>query len=550
MDTALWKLYRLRMRGSLRAIVGKLKTVRGAALALFTLLVFGMMFGPNLVMALVHRPQPAMTPVADGFREFISAGLFLYCLLTIGTSQGERVIYFSPAEIDFLFPGPFSRRQLLLYRILGSLNGAVFIALIMPMAFTLHVRCWPAAVVGFFLAWLLLHSLTMCVQLVAETVSERAFTRTRRLLLWGFLAIGALAIGLAARQGIGEHWLENLKQIRHMPVVVVLLAPFEVYARVITAERLFPDALGWAALGTILVIGLYALAIRLDANYLETAVRVSQKVQQRRRRASTEGVFAYQAKRPVASTRLPHLPWLGGIGPLVWRQVVQSFRGHRGVFLLVAFILLPMVISTLIGSVGSTDLFKRLPQIVIGAAAYMTLIWSAQSPLGFRSDYERMDLLKSLPIRPLAMAGGQILGVTLLLTLLDWTVFGVVAIALPSSAVEMGLAGLFALPVNWLFFGLEDFFFLLYPSAPVAAGSEGFLKVGRRMLTMMVKVLVLTLCAVIAAIPAVPVYLVTESLLATALVAWCATLLPALGLLPLVAWAFQRYDVSVGGQSE
>ena len=32
-------------------MAGKLKTVRGAALAVFTLLVLGMMLGPNLVMA-------------------------------------------------------------------------------------------------------------------------------------------------------------------------------------------------------------------------------------------------------------------------------------------------------------------------------------------------------------------------------------------------------------------------------------------------------------------------------------------------------------------
>ena len=51
MHAALWKLYRLRVRGSIRSMVGKLKSVRGAALAVFTLLVLGMMFGPNLAMA-------------------------------------------------------------------------------------------------------------------------------------------------------------------------------------------------------------------------------------------------------------------------------------------------------------------------------------------------------------------------------------------------------------------------------------------------------------------------------------------------------------------
>ena len=50
MHTALWKLYRLRARGSIRSMVRKVKSVRGAAMTVFTLLVLGMMLVPNLVM--------------------------------------------------------------------------------------------------------------------------------------------------------------------------------------------------------------------------------------------------------------------------------------------------------------------------------------------------------------------------------------------------------------------------------------------------------------------------------------------------------------------
>ena len=52
MHTALWKLYGLRIRGSVRSIFSRLKTPRGAALGVFTLLVLGAMIGPNLVMTL------------------------------------------------------------------------------------------------------------------------------------------------------------------------------------------------------------------------------------------------------------------------------------------------------------------------------------------------------------------------------------------------------------------------------------------------------------------------------------------------------------------
>ena len=137
----------------------------------------------------------------------------------------------------------------------------------------------------------------------------------------------------------------------------------------------------------------------------------------------SEGILASNSSR-VRSSRLPRPPWLGGVGPLVWRQAIQALRGSRG------------AISAgpdcgggyghspgLCRTASSMDCSAFLPHIVIGVAAYVTFLFSAQAPLGFQGDYERMDLLKSLPIRPLAMACGQTLVVAMVLTLLQWLGF-------------------------------------------------------------------------------------------------------------------------------
>ena len=546
MHTALWKLYRLRIRGSIRSMVRKLKSVRGAVLAVFTLLVLGMMFGPNLVMAFKLGRAEGMGQSADSLREMIPVVMLLYVVLSIITSLGERAIYFSPSDVDFLFPAPFSRRQILLYKILGNVTAAIFIALVMPTSLLMHVRSWPAAAVGFFLAWLMINSLTMCAQLVAQSVSERAFTRARKFLLGGLLAAAAVALGQAASRGLDGPWQETLLRARHSAVAEILLAPFAVFAKIIAAERLIPDALGWVALGAILVVSIYALAIRLDANYLETAVRVSRQMQERRRRAMSDGIFAPQSKRAVQSSRLPQPPWLGGVGPLVWRQVVQSLRGSRGAIVLTVIIVAAMGAPMIFGARPGNDLPTILPSIIIGITAYVTFLISAQAPLGFQRDYERMDLLKSLPIRPVAMACGQMVVVAIILTLLQWLAFAATAIFVPAAAAELLVAGLFALPFNWILVGTENLLFLLYPSPLVATGSEGFLKMGRVVLFMLAKLLVLGACCAVAAIPATVVYLVTGSMPAVCLVAWLALLFPALGVLLLVAWAFRRYDVSAG----
>ena len=251
MHTALWKLYRLRIRGSIRSMARKLKSVRGAALAIFTLLVLGMMFGPNLAMAVSTGQLEVRGRMAETCRELIPVAMLLYTVLAIVTSMGERAIYFSPADVGFLFPAPFSRRQILLYKILGNVTSAIFAALFVATSLIVCIRSWPAAWVGVFLAWLVLNSLVMCVQLAAQCVTERAFSRSRQLLLGGLIVAAAAAMSQAASRGLDRPLQETLLHARQSAVAEIVLAPFAVFANIITAERLIPDALGWAAVGAV-----------------------------------------------------------------------------------------------------------------------------------------------------------------------------------------------------------------------------------------------------------------------------------------------------------
>lgn len=544
MNPALWKLYRLRVHGSLRSMRGKLKTVRGAALALFTLLFFLMTFGQNLVFFAIRGSSQVSLRAANTLHEAIPLVMLVYLVTALGSSIGERAIYFSPSEIDFLFPGPFSRRQILLYKILGSFTAAMFIALLVATSLLTSVRSWPAAVFGLFLAKLFINSLVLCAQLAAEGISERVFTRARRWLLGGFIIVAAILLTQVASRTYDESWQQTLQQVRHRPIAELLLAPFEVYARIITAERMLPDAMPWAALGAVLVAGVYAVAVRLDANYLETAVRVSQQIHERIRRASSEGAFAPRSKRTAQSSRVPKPPWLGGAGPLAWRQLIQALRSSRGVVTLAALAFLAMLLSFVMGSGSAGRLPTLLPWFIVGTAAYLTFLISAQVPLGFRGDHERMDLLRSLPIRPLAIVSGQLVVVVILLSLLHGAIFGATALAIPSAAAPLVAASFFALPFNWILFGTENFLFLLYPSPIVSTGSEGFLRIGRLMLFMLVKSLVLTTSATIAALPSLAVYFLSQNALAASLTAFCLLLIPSLAILLLVTWAFSRYDVS------
>ena len=64
-----------------------------------------------------------MTPRLGSVVPAALLGLLLMALFTATRQEG---IVFSPAEVDFLFSGPFTRRQLLFYKLFAGAPGRCF----------------------------------------------------------------------------------------------------------------------------------------------------------------------------------------------------------------------------------------------------------------------------------------------------------------------------------------------------------------------------------------------------------------------------------------
>ena len=69
----------------------------------------------------------------------------------------------------------------------------------------------------------------------------------------------------------------------------VLLAPFEVFSHAILADDYFPDLVCWGAAAPAIDLGLLVLVLKLDADYLEGAAAISQKLYERMQRAKQGG---------------------------------------------------------------------------------------------------------------------------------------------------------------------------------------------------------------------------------------------------------------------
>ena len=90
-------------------------------------------------------------------------------------------ISFTPAEVDFLFPAPFHRRELLIYKLVKLFIGSVFMALFFSMSCLLYLNSWLSAFVGIFLTLVFTQLLALAVALAGQIVAEHAYTLTRKI---------------------------------------------------------------------------------------------------------------------------------------------------------------------------------------------------------------------------------------------------------------------------------------------------------------------------------------------------------------------------------
>ena len=182
---ALWKLMWLQWRGGCRQFCRNLRTSRGLFYAGFLLL----MLGYFVFSTTVEKKFSAVAPphglfAEDGLSDLIAFSLCAFTTWTVLFSTGEATVYFTASEIAFLFPAPFTRKQLLSYKLLKSFMGIITTSLFMSLVLAAKRQMWGAAVFGTMLAFLFLQLLAMNVafvrQVLQEPFSEMAFCKQKQ----------------------------------------------------------------------------------------------------------------------------------------------------------------------------------------------------------------------------------------------------------------------------------------------------------------------------------------------------------------------------------
>jgi len=525
-------LYKLQGRAVWRRATRNLRSVKGAVLGLFGVLVIVLWMAPSLWQA---HAQPRTDPLK--VREVAPVILLSMMLLGLVTAGSEKAVTFTPAEVDFLFPGPFTRRQLLAYKIGKAIVGVLLSATLMSVVFLRHATGWPQAWAGFFLAMLFLHLMSMAITLVTQSAGERAYTRTRKAILVGVGLAIAVAVWPAIRGGNRPGFFEVARLLRESRIGSVLLAPLKVFGRLFTATT-WGEGLEYTGLALLINAVLLGVVFYLDADYLEAAAAKSQAMYARLQRLRKGGVMALGTPGKTARGAVPLLPYAGGAGPIAWRQMTTAIRNGRGMLLIM--ILLAIGVGPLLAKAKDN---VSLSGSVVGVMIWMTLVVGAWLRFDFRGDLDQIDHLKSLPVSSWGVAAGQVLTPTLLMTLCHLIVVGsVMGMTRHLDGVLIAAAAL-CLPFNALLFGVENFIFLLFPTRTVASPAD-FQGYGRQILVFFAKGLLLLLAAGVAAAVAALLHFAGLSwpiAIAAGGVTLCGT---AVGAWAGVAWAFARFDVA------
>jgi len=456
MPHALWTLLRLNFRGTFRRMLRGTRTARGIVFLMLGILAFCAWLGPQLYRATrMPRADPQYVRTIAPF------AILAFCLGNLFASFGEKAVAFTGAEVDFLFPGPFTRRSLLGYKILKTALGTFFTSLIFSIILLRYSSGWLACFVGVWLTIQFMQLFAMSAVMIGQTVGEQLYSRGRRIFSVGIIALLIITAGPKLTGHLHESPMNLMRQVHSTTAGRVLLAPLDVFAWTITARRSSNDPAIWGSVGLLIDLLMLAIVIGLDANYMETAAVVSQRRYERlqRIRSGGSGAFRSSRERPTAGFRVPQLPWLGGAGPIAWRQMTTAVRSSRSLF----------IVLGIIGLISATILMQSRGNAhasfssLLGTVAWMNVVFISMLRFDFRDELDRLDLLRSLPIRPAAVALAEVITPVLVLSAMQAMLLIALRFLFHASLPVIFTAAAFAVPFNLLLTGVENLLFLMFP---------------------------------------------------------------------------------------
>ena len=334
---------------------------------------------------------------------------------------GGQPLAFTRAEVQFLFPAPVTRRELVHYKLLRSQLAILFSSAIATLVLRPGslVTGWTL-MAGLWVVMMTVRLHLMGVALRRASLAAHGASGLARhwLPLAGVIgAAGALAAAvvgawpaLRAADG-GEAVFGALQQLAAEGAAGVVLWPFRALVRLPLAAS---AAAFWSALPAALALLIvnYVWVLRSDTAFEEASAEHAER--RASRRAAPRAVVRGGTATPFT---------LGPDGPpetaILWKNLILV---GRYVSLRTALRLLPLIVvfglmtrSTQAGGVAAFIGALSLP-----LAAMAVLLGPQMMRNDLRQDLARLPMLKTWPVRGAALIRGEVLAPTVVVTAVAW----------------------------------------------------------------------------------------------------------------------------------
>jgi hypothetical protein len=531
MDRALWFLLRLRFTAWARRIGRGLRGIKGIVLVVFGVCMLGL-----LVFSALKQPKHRLDE--EALRLYGTGALLAYCVMVVLTSAGEPAVTFSAAEVDFLFPGPFSRRELLAYKILGNIFSSLITAGFMLIWLGRYAHSLWAAFLAIMLMLNFLQLFSMAVAMFSGLMGARAFNLQRKVILFVLTVAVVVGIGhwLQLRQGQGPiQWMAAAEKYS---LFRLALAPLRWFTELFAAQSA-AELIVWGSSALLVNLMMVVVVFLLDVQFLEASASASERHYARLQRMRSGGVIAGRSGGGKARFGLGEPPEWGGMGPLAWRQTLALLRNLRGVLVFLAmFVLFGMGPAFMHAQGRGTSTSMALFFIPM-----MTLFMLPRLTFDFRGDIDRMDVLKTLPLPAWKMVIGQLITPVLIVSFVQ--VLVIILMLLNGASRHVGWVAAMVVPFNFVAAAIENLVFLWFPVRAVPTMAVDVQFMGRQWLFFAMKMMMMLAAASAAAIAASTVFFISgKKMLPTLASAWLVMGMAGALLVPLVARAFVKFDVT------
>ena len=539
MDQALFRLLVMRLRGGFRQRLIQLKSLRG-------LLFFGVLVAIIYLLVVTYSSPSEPGSMADAaldrqalsaqIKTFMPISMLAMSLLTVALTTGPT-FHFSPAEINFLFTGPFRRRDLILYKFGAYVAGATLSSALIAV----FTREQTGSAISAFLAALLTITFVQLNSAVIVMASQTLEGSRLARLRYPVIAL----LGAAAVFSIFYTWalpdrsfFDLLSAFRHSWVGTIILLPYIAFAELFVSSSLLNLAF-WASIALLINAALLRAVIKLDARTTDRALSENTRESVRWERVKQGG--SYWATQRAEAPSYRRSPVWGGLGPIAWRQALNLARNSLKV--VVVFVGIAACAGPLAAAIGIplTD-----PRTLTVFYTFFGFILPRTLVCDFRGDLSRMEIYKTLPIAPWRICAGQLVVQVLVTYAIVLSLIASIIVTETGSVTPGALAiASFALPLTVLIYLVENTIHLLFPKKLVPMGRADFEFMGRSLVEFIAKTIVAMAAATVSVFAGYfALTALKASLVLSALVSWITLAVIGFLALILMQFAFRRFAVA------